>query len=206
MSPPMSVNLGQPHPSGPLMGDELSVPASGRVFAAEVSPGPSPPVLLALGLRSSISVLQLAFPEEQEASSEGDRQFRAFLLREVNHDGRVHCLAWSPRQPGQDLSSSSSVLVLATGGADGKVRVFRLVLSGGTAGEGEDEQDRVLTLGGHTDYVNAVAFQPNNSTGRNRLLVGGGVGNVTSKLFFPSSFQSCPVRRVCWRAPATTAP
>ncbi len=43
-------------------------------------------------------------------------------------------------------------------------------------------------------YVNAVAFQPNNSTGRNRLLVGGGVGNVTytipiSKLFF-SSFQS----------------
>ncbi len=128
MSPPSVVPGAAMDPAssaasgGPLFGDQLSVPVSGRVFAAEVSPASSP-VLLALGLRSSVSVLQLAFPEEQEGPGSGpdDRQFRAFLVREVNHDGRVQCLAWPHFSDGVPPAA----IVFASGGADGKVRVFR---------------------------------------------------------------------------------
>jgi len=85
---------------------------SERVFAVALSA--TTPAVLAIGTRSSVSVLQLTFPEEstttaapsdsrtvnnnsknnEDAVAGGSGGFDATLIREINHDGRVHSLAW----------------------------------------------------------------------------------------------------------------
>ena len=72
------------------MSESLSVSLSGRVFAAQVSPWPSPPTLLALGLGSSVSILQLVLPEEQEEADAKQRKFGAFRIREVREQINVY--------------------------------------------------------------------------------------------------------------------
>jgi len=57
-------------------------------------------------------------------------------------------------------------IVLASGGAGGRVRVFTLSGSGGGS-------DVVRSFPGHSDYVNDLAFQP--SEGEPEILATGGV-------------------------------
>ncbi len=152
----------------------LSVPVSGRVFAVALTPPSVTPTLLAVGLHKQVAIVQLAFPEEQEqeqggAGEQQKRELKAFLLREINHEGRVHSLAW-PHSPPPAAAYSSAFpaqsIVFASGSADGQVKVFRL----GSAAEsdqsdGGGDTDGAITLSGHTDYVNTVAFQPISSAG-----------------------------------------
>jgi len=136
--------------SGPRhQGDQswkLSV--SERVFAVAASP--TSPTLLAVGTKTSITVLRFHFPEEKDGSAE-EATFDATLVKEINHDGRVHCLAW-PTHSSAPYCPPTSPLTLASGGAGGQVRVFTLGPGGAT--------DVVRALPGHTDYVNDLAFQP----------------------------------------------
>jgi nuclear pore complex protein Nup37 len=106
------------------------------------SSGGSLSALLAVGLRSRVVILQLGFAEEEETMVE---PCQAQTIKEINHDGRVQCIAWDYRT---DLCAH--LLRFATGGAK-NVSVFTLSEAG--------EQVRVMQAG-HTDYVNDIAFQP----------------------------------------------
>ena len=123
----------------------LSIPLPEKVFVTSFfcpwgPTGSGSGSLLALGLRSRVIVLQLDFSEESAVVPAS-----AHTLKEINHDGRVQCLAWDPRT---DLCSRA--LRFATGGAK-DVCVFSLTDAG--------EQVRTMA-GGHTDYVNDISFQP----------------------------------------------
>ena len=73
--------------------------------------------------------------------------FQQVLVR-LDHDCRVQCVAWSPQTT---LVSAPKLLQFATGGADHCVRLYATDMG---------SQDTVKVLRGHTDYVNALAFQP----------------------------------------------
>ena len=123
----------------------LSIPLPEKVFVTSFfcpwgPTGSGSGSLLALGLRSRVVVLQLDFSEESSAIPAA-----AHTLKEINHDGRVQCLAWDPKT---DLCSRA--LRFATGGAK-DVCVFSLTDAG--------EQVRTMA-NGHTDYVNDISFQP----------------------------------------------
>ena len=125
----------------------LSIPLPEKVFVTSFfcpwgPMGSGSGSLLALGLRSRVVVLQLDFSEESAMIP------AAHTLKEINHDGRVQCLAWDPRT---DLCSRA--LRFATGGAK-DVCVFSLTDAG--------EQVRTMA-NGHTDYVNDISFQPHDT-------------------------------------------
>ncbi|TRY63874.1 hypothetical protein TCAL_00880 [Tigriopus californicus] len=123
----------------------LTVPLAERVFslafndlgASEVDMG-----LLALGLRTRVVILHV---RESEPKAEGPTAptLTWHLVREINHDGRIQSLAWSPMS-----SMLDNRLMLATGHKE--VRILSLA-------EGDEE---VRSLMGHADYVNTIAFQP----------------------------------------------
>jgi len=101
--------------------------------------------LIGVGLRSSLVVISLVLDEEnQDVSVVAGYQ----ILLRMDHDRRVQCMAWSPETT---LTSAPKCLRFATGGADYNVRLFSSDL-------GNDDTMKVLK--GHTNYVNAVAFQP----------------------------------------------
>lgn len=125
----------------------MSIPLPEKVFVTSFfcpwgPTGSGSGSLLALGLRSRVVVLQLDFSEESATTP------AAHTLKEINHDGRVQCLAWDPRT---DLCSRA--LRFATGGAK-DVCVFSLTDAG--------EQVRTMA-NGHTDYVNDISFQPHDT-------------------------------------------
>ena len=70
------------------------------------------------------------------------------MLVRLDHDCRVQCIGWSPQTT---LMSAPKLLQFATGGADHQVRLFATDMG---------DNDTVKVLKGHTDYVNALAFQP----------------------------------------------
>ena len=73
---------------------------------------------------------------------------------QVNHDCRVHCINWPRISDEADSFLTSGFLTFATGGADGKIRLFRL----GTGNDGSG--NKVQVMAGHSDYVNSVCFEP----------------------------------------------
>ena len=78
-----------------------------------------------------------------------DQQLAGYqILLRLDHDSRVQAVAWSPETT---LNSAPKRLSFATGGADSNVRLFSSDLG---------SEDTVKVLRGHTDYVNAVVFQP----------------------------------------------
>ena len=83
---------------------------------------------------------------------------------QISHDSTIHCLAWSPETT---MAVAPRKLKFATGASDYCVRVFSTDL-------GQNETLRVLK--GHRDYVNAVAFHPQND--------GGQIGMVSHKMYF----------------------
>ncbi len=117
--------------------------------------------LLAVGLRSRVAIIQVDFAEEEETMLE---PCQMQVLKEINHNGRVQCLAWDYKT---DLCSH--FLRFATGGSK-DVSVFTLSESG--------EQVRVMQAG-HTDYVNDIAFQPYASEGGAEQVVASGSDDCT---------------------------
>jgi hypothetical protein len=144
-----------------MRGSILRVSVSGRVFATAFSQsasGDRRDAFLALGMRASVMILRVSLAEDaEEEASAADRldvqiwkevssvvpSGRHFLhvFLQINHDGRVQCQAW----PFSDHPMSSAGLSLVTGGADGKVRVFRMNLH-----DDEEEEVQVQVLQGHT--------------------------------------------------------
>ena len=123
----------------------LTVPLHEKVYVTEMYQDRSQN-LLAIGLRSSVVILELLFEEnvsraDQSTYDNVDYQ----VIQKINHDSRVQCIAWSPET---SMTVSPKCLKFATGGADYNVRIFSSDLA-------ENEGVRVLR-GGHSDYVNCL--------------------------------------------------
>lgn len=131
---------------GPASGGPAStsvvVPLAERVFTVAFNDLGSSEVdmgLLAVGLRTRVVILHV-----RDSDPKADAQNLTWhLVREINHDGRIQSLAWSPMS-----SLLDNRLILATGHKE--VRILSLT----------QEDEEVRSLMGHADYVNTVAFQP----------------------------------------------
>lgn len=128
---------------------KCTVPLYDKVFVTEVLQDRSQN-LIAAGLRSSVVIIELQFEDPNRVDSSVDYE----IVQKINHDSRVQCLAWSPQTT---LAVAPRVLKFATGGADHNVRIF-------TSDLGQNESLRVLS--GHRDYVNSVAFHPEEDGGQ----------------------------------------
>lgn len=108
---------------------------SGLVHAVAFSPHPRSSNLLAVGERSEVVVFVVT----------NDPLLQP--LQHIHHGTRVTAIGWSPQ-------SSSTVdapqkIVFCTGGEDYRIRVFESTLGGCS---------NVMELEGHTNFINAVAF------------------------------------------------
>lgn len=118
--------------------------AHDRVFVVEFSPYNWCGSLIAWGSRNRITIGQCSFPEE-DADVDG-LEFEP--LRDFHHGTRVDALSWSPQT---SLAIVPRVVKLASAGSDYKVRVFTSDLKA---------ENTVQEIEGHTDYINAIAFEP----------------------------------------------
>ena len=132
--------------------NKLTIPLQEKVYTTEAFQDRSQN-LVAVGLRSSVVIIELLFDELQshQVSDQqtGGGRIDYQIVQKINHDSRVQCFAWSPQT---SLTISPKSLKFATGGADYNVRIFSSDL-------GNNEGVRLLR-GGHSDYVNALAYQP----------------------------------------------
>ena len=123
----------------------LTIPLHEKVYVTEMYQDRSQN-LVAVGLRSSVVILELLFEECTSRTEQGAQEAIDYqVIQKINHDSRVQCLAWSPET---SMTVSPKCLRFATGGADYNVRIFSSDLA-------ENEGVRVLR-GGHNDYVNAL--------------------------------------------------
>ena len=122
---------------------KLTIPLHDKIFVTEAYQDQGHN-LIAVGLRSSLVVIQLVLDEESTETTIPGYQ----VLLRLDHDSRVHCIAWSPETT---LNNAPKCVRFATGGSDYNVRIYSSDL-------GTDDTMKVLK--GHSDYVNAIAFQP----------------------------------------------
>ena len=123
----------------------LTIPLHEKVYVTEMYQDRSQN-LLAIGLRSSVVILELLFEESANRGDQGPSDAVNYqVIQKINHDSRVQCIAWSPET---SMTISPKCLKFATGGADYNVRIFSSDLA-------ENEGVRVLR-GGHSDYVNSL--------------------------------------------------
>ena len=143
----------------------LSIPLGEKVYVTELYHDRSSD-LVAVGLKNSVLIYQLNFDNEKPTSN----MIKAVIIflktcvvlniivhlysLQISHDSTIHCLAWSPETT---MAVAPRKLKFATGASDYCVRVFSTDL-------GQNETLRVLK--GHRDYVNAVAFHPQNDGGQ----------------------------------------
>ena len=124
---------------------KLTIPLHEKVYTTEVFQDRSQN-LVAVGLRSSVVILELLFEDSPNHSDQGNYESINYqVIQKINHDSRVQCFAWSPET---SMTVSPKSLKFATGGADYNVRIFSSDLA-------DNEGVRVLR-GGHSDYVNAL--------------------------------------------------
>ena len=125
----------------------LTVPLHEKVFVTEMYQDRSQN-LVAIGLRSSVVILELLFDEQVSRSEQGNFDKLDYqVIQKINHDSRVQCIAWSPET---SMTVSPKCLKFATGGADYNVRLFSSDLA-------DNEAVRVLR-GGHSDYINSLGI------------------------------------------------
>lgn len=131
----------------------LTIPLHEKVFVTEMYQDRSQN-LVAIGLRSSVVILELLFDELVSRSEQGNFDKLDYqVIQKINHDSRVQCIAWSPET---SMTVSPKCLKFATGGADYNVRLFSSDLA-------DNEAVRVLR-GGHSDYINSLAYQPSDGS------------------------------------------
>ena len=125
----------------------LTIPLHEKVFVTEMYQDRSQN-LVAIGLRSSVVILELLFDESTNRSEQGNNDIIDYqVIQKINHDSRVQCLAWSAET---SMTVSPKCLKFATGGADYNVRLFSSDLA-------DNEAVRVLR-GGHSDYINSLGI------------------------------------------------
>ena len=125
----------------------LTIPLHEKVFVTEMYQDRSQN-LVAIGLRSSVVILELLFDESTNRSEQGNNDKIDYqVIQKINHDSRVQCLAWSAET---SMTVSPKCLKFATGGADYNVRLFSSDLA-------DNEAVRVLR-GGHSDYINSLGI------------------------------------------------
>jgi len=108
---------------------------SGLVHAVAFSPHPRSCNLLAVGERSEVVIfVAAANPPLQE-------------LQHIHHGTRVTAIGWSPQS--SSMADAHQRIVFCTGGEDYKIKIFDSDLVSGSS---------VVELAGHTDFINAVAF------------------------------------------------
>ncbi|KAK7477626.1 hypothetical protein BaRGS_00031104 [Batillaria attramentaria] len=121
-----------------------SIPCQEVVRCVEFSPLQWSCQLLAIGTATKVSVVSCRFQEE-DAEVDG---LVHTPVRDVQMDRGVACLAWSPKT---SLNTLPKVLCFAAGCDDYNVRVFTSDLK---------ERDEIQEFQGHTDFINAVTFDP----------------------------------------------
>lgn len=110
-----------------------------EVFCVTFSPFEWSKNFLAIGTKNKVAIANVL---------QGNDELDFSIIREFHHLCPVVTVAWSP------LSSTDSVpkvCKFATAGTDGKIRIYNSDLS---------ITETVVELGGHSDNVNSIAFQP----------------------------------------------
>jgi len=125
---------------------KIRVPLDDKIHVVEMFPDQGHS-LVAVGLRSSLAIVNLTALEQDDDDVDALSGYQ--VLVRLDHDCRVQCIGWSPRT---SLMSAPKLIEFATGGSDGCVRVFATDLA--------HDNDTLKVLRGHSDYVNALAFQP----------------------------------------------
>ncbi|XP_076466932.1 nucleoporin Nup37-like [Babylonia areolata] len=160
-----------------------SIPCQEVVRCVEFSPFQWSCQLLAFGTATKVSVVSCRFQEEDVDLQGLDYS----AVKDVQMDHGVACLAWSPKT---SISMLDKHLCFAAACDDHNVRVFTSDLK---------ETNSTQVLKGHTDFVNAVTFNPNEedqlaSTGDDltcRVWSGGEGDSAVLKL-------TAPGMSVCW--------
>jgi len=131
----------------------LTIPLHEKVYTTEMYQDRSQN-LVAIGLKLSVVIVELAFEESSNRAEQTNCESVKYqIIQKINHDSRVQCIAWSPET---SLTVSPKCLKFATGGADYNVRIFSSDLA--------DNQRAQELRGGHSDYVNALAYQPSDGS------------------------------------------
>jgi len=121
-----------------------SLPLPARVTVTEFSPFQWSSNLLALGFHSSLSLIQVTFPEEDPSVNDAS----LVTLKDIHHDTRVVAAAWSPTT---NITTAPKVLEVATAGTDHKLRIYNSDCG---------SELTVRSLEGHSDYINTIVFSP----------------------------------------------
>lgn len=121
-----------------------TIDANEMVYSVEFSPFNWSASLLAIGFAKSVKVVQCRFKEEFPEVDDFVHETLCLFVQ----DSRAHALAWSPKT---QLTVTPKVLQLATAGGDRKVRILTSDLNA---------ENSIVVLEGHSDYVNAVTFEP----------------------------------------------
>ncbi|XP_055904017.1 nucleoporin Nup37 [Eupeodes corollae] len=99
--------------------------------------------LVCVAVAKKIILGLLRFPEETDTETFGWER-----LKDIYHESRCHAIAFAPKT---SLAVVPKVVTLCAAGADFNLRIFRTDL---------DQNDTVQILKGHTNYVNDVAWEP----------------------------------------------
>ncbi|XP_026282135.1 nucleoporin Nup37 [Frankliniella occidentalis] len=118
---------------------------SSQIFQAEFSPYEWSQNLLCIALKDKVVVGTLSVQEEDENSQES---VEFSIIHEFYHVSRVHAIAWSPDA---SVSALPKLLSFYTADSDFKVCHFDSTRNGNKF---------FKTLGSHTDYINALACDP----------------------------------------------
>ncbi|KAG4066524.1 hypothetical protein HA402_007160 [Bradysia odoriphaga] len=99
--------------------------------------------LVCIAVQSKIILGVVRFPEDSENES-----FDWVPLEEIHHEPRCTSIAFAPET---SLAVIPKVVKLGTAGVDFKIRIFHSNL---------DSKPTVQILQGHTNYINAIAWDP----------------------------------------------
>ncbi|KAG1650765.1 Nucleoporin Nup37 [Nymphon striatum] len=124
----------------------ISVPASDRIERVEFSPFEWSSSLFVVAVTKKITIGTLKYSNPE---SPADEEVQFEVLKEIHHAIRSHALDWSPQS---SLLTVPKLIRFASADADRKIRIYTSNLLRDT--------DEVHEIEGHTDYINAIAFEP----------------------------------------------
>ncbi|GAB6019406.1 Nucleoporin Nup37 [Chamberlinius hualienensis] len=124
--------------------EELIVPVQGRVLVAEFSPHDWSASVLAVATETRVIIYKIQFKEEYHDVD----NFTFEILHVVNPGAPTKCIAWSPET---SIVVRPPLVRFAVACQDKNLRIISSSLT---------DDDTMLVLEGHTDFINSVAFEP----------------------------------------------